>query len=262
MNEIPFFYEANRDNDDYFCVSETYCDAHFHRSIEMLYCIKGEIEIVINGNEYTLLNGDLLFLPPMTVHKYIRRRGNIGVCSVMPIVYGEIYENAANGRIPGSFIFRKSKFTDDIYYHIKMLENASPALKNGIYCYITARVSEEMEFTDNTVPEIKDNFSFKLLSFLELHYNEELTLGSAAKALGYSRCYFSTLIQKNFKTGFSQLIGSARVRKTAAMLCDKPACEVAAAAGFNSVQSYYANFKRTTGITPGEYKKKIFTKNS
>lgn len=261
MNKGAVFYETRRDNTDYFCISETCCDAHFHRSVELLYCIKGKIETVINGREGFVSEGELLFLPPMTVHKYLYGEGNRGLCVVMPMEYGDIYEEAAKGRSVSSFEIKKGSLSEDVYYHMNMLENASPLLKKGIYCYITAKICEEIGFCDDTKKSDCESFSFKLLSFIEGHYNEAVTLGSVARELGYSRCYFSTMVQKSFKTGFPQLLGSVRVRKTAAMLGDLPACEVAAAAGFNNVQSYYDNFKRTLGITPGEYKKKYFQKS-
>ena len=51
------FYETQADLNDYTFIhdfSETDIGAHFHKSIELVYCLNGKTEFFINGKKYLL----------------------------------------------------------------------------------------------------------------------------------------------------------------------------------------------------------------
>ncbi len=246
-------YEHYRDAKEYFKIGINQSRGHFHRAIELIYCLNGPKPVSVEGEEFDLEEGELLFVPPFSNHVYPRDGEHNSLCVVMPVEYTDIYEKETNGKSFKSLVFKDKDFCRDIYETLMKLKDSNNLLVlKGIYSYVLGRLIEKSTLEERE-QNYGDMFAIRVLTYLEKHYTEELSLEMVASALGYSRCYFSALFKKVFHRGFCEYLSMLRVQKSLPLLASIPINEAAFAVGFGSVQNYYTNFKRIMGMTPRVY---------
>ncbi len=246
-------YQMHRDNEEYFRFGRCLSNLHFHRAIELIYCINTPKPIVISGEESTLAEGELLFVPPLEPHIYPAVKTHKALCVVMPIAYSDILEKELADKKFSEFVIKNKDVAADIFTHMCMLENCDmPLLKQSIYTYILAMCIKNLPLVKN-VEKSKTNFSAEVLIYIQKHYPEKLTSKSLSKALGYNPCYFSSLFNQNFKCSFNSYLNIVRINKAISMLGKYPTAEIAEKVGFSNMQSFYQNFKKLTGTSPSEY---------
>ena len=248
-------YQLHRDNEEYFRFGRCLSNLHFHRAVEIIYCIENPKPCVVGGEEFTLDVGELLFVPPLVPHIYPVVKPHRSRCVVMPVSYSDVLVKYTKEKSFAEVVIRDKALAKDIFDHLCMLENCDmPLLKQSIYSYTLARIITHLPLTK--ADSRKEDFSVKVLMYIEKHYKEKLTSKTAAEAIGYNHCYFSTLFGKNFRASFSSYLNMVRINKAIPLLQTKTAAEAAEEVGFASLQSFYQNFKKVTGKTPLEYVKK------
>ena len=100
------------------------------------------------------------------------------------------------------------------------------------------------------------NFINNVLSFIDEHFNEDLSLNDIALEFGYSKYHFSNLFNKYFKSNLKFYINQVRITKATTLLRKHSLSEVSNMCGYNNLQSFFYNFKKITGETPKNYKNK------
>lgn len=248
-------YQLHRDNEEYFRFGRCLGNLHFHRSIELIYCIKSPKPVIVGSKETMLEEGELLFVPPLVSHVYPTVHNHRSLCIVMPVAYSDILKQQIDGKEFKEYIIRDKAITADIFTHMCMLENCDmPLLKQSLYTYILATCIKNLPLGDMNGKE-KAEFSVEVLIYIEKNYDKKLTSESVAKALGYTPCYFSSLFNQNFKSSFNSYLSSVRIAKAITLLGKHSISEISEKVGFSNMQSFYQNFKKVTGTSPAKYKK-------
>lgn len=249
-------YEHYRDVEEYFNISRTVSRGHFHRAIEVVYCLKLDKPVIINGEEFLLKESELLFVPPFSTHVFPRIEEHSSLCVVFPLMYTDVFESNTNNMQFESIIFSDEEAALDIYNMLLKLKGTkNPLTRKGIYSYCLGKMIESGKLVEKEQKR-EDLFAINALTFLEKNYSSDISLESAAGALGYSRCYFSALFKKFFHKGFAEYLAMLRVKKSLALLENNPINIAAYTVGFKSLQNYYQNFKKVMGTTPAEYSSK------
>lgn len=99
----------------------------------------------------------------------------------------------------------------------------------------------------------------------KLYQDEDLSLPSFAKMVGISEHQLSELLNKEVKKNFTLYINEFRVREAESILLTEPDGNILAIAykvGFNSKSAFYKTFRKVTGISPTEYRRKKSTMRS
>lgn len=246
-------YEHYRDNEEYFHLGKCISHGHFHRAIELVYCLREPKAVVIDGKAMTVNEGELLFVPPFSTHVFKATETHRALCVVLPTACTDMFEKQTNERIFKDLVFTNTTVARDIYEHLLLLQNTqNPLLREGVYHYVLGMLIENGTLIENLRKQEAD-FAIRILTYLEKHSAEKLTLETVSAALGYNRCYFSTVFKRNFHTGFCDYLAMFRVNNSLHLLESLPIGEVAYAVGFGSLQSYYTNFKKIMGTTPAAY---------
>ena len=250
---IRMEYEHYRDSEEYFRLGKNTSNIHFHRSIELLYCMEHAKTVYLDGEERTVQKGELLVVPRFLVHYVPRPEYYQSLSVVMPVQYTDIFQQQAGGRWFHDFVFSDKQLTEDICQHLLRLQHAvNPLLRRGIYHYVLGVLLENGTLIRQEQKQSND-FAQRTLTYLENHYAEKLSLETVADALGYNRCYFSTLFKKTFHAGFCDYLSMLRINKSLTLLQNQSISDAAFAVGFGSVQNYYTNFKRIYGMPPAAY---------
>lgn len=97
----------------------------------------------------------------------------------------------------------------------------------------------------------------KLVDYIEIHIEEDLSLDKIAKALNYSKFYLIRTFHKETKGTIYQYIQSRRLTLAAKKLVEtkKPIIEIAYEAQYHSQQAFSFAFHNLYGCTPKVYRK-------
>lgn len=93
-------------------------------------------------------------------------------------------------------------------------------------------------------------------TYIGKNYQNDISMQSAAQAMGYSEAYFCTLFKQCFHTNFSAYLNTYRIGKAKDMIADSRISikDISLACGYSD-SSYFARvFKRITGQTPSDYR--------
>ena len=188
-------------------------------------------------------------------------------------LWGRSFDRLSNGN------------TNFCFQHSPNFENCIPAERAGqirkLFLAITAEFAEKRnEYTlqiksllnmiiielirnfgyfDGALPVSKDKSRLirKAAEYIDAHFQENLTLESLARLLGLTPNYFSSLFSKVSGIKLWDYINSRRIEAAMQLLKNESnlnIIEIAAQCGFNNTANFNKAFKKTVGITPGEYR--------
>ncbi|OHD66857.1 MAG: hypothetical protein A2176_12370 [Spirochaetes bacterium RBG_13_51_14] len=102
----------------------------------------------------------------------------------------------------------------------------------------------------------------QLIAMMEgekLYCDEELTLPKLSEALGVTQHQLSQFLNQHYNKNFNNFVNGYRIDEAKKLLIDEPernTLSIALAVGFNSYSAFHSAFRRTTGVSPAEYRKK------
>ena len=139
----------------------------------------------------------------------------------------------------------------------------------GFICYlnpevmVTVRESAKYVNSSLTIQQVK-TLGLSLISVMEkkqLFLNQELKPQELADEIGVSTTNLSRIISEGLNTNFYNLTNEHRVKKAKELLVSKEysnakLLHIAFDSGFSNKSSFIRNFKRVTGMSPREFRKK------
>ncbi len=122
------------------------------------------------------------------------------------------------------------------------------------------RLVREFHYLDPSAPHrVNPRNLQQILTYIDEHFTERLTLEELSALAGMSPNYFSSYFKKLSGIHLWDYISSKRVDLAARMIRDqeneKNMLEIATLTGFNNTANFNKIFKRITGMTPSEYRK-------
>lgn len=104
----------------------------------------------------------------------------------------------------------------------------------------------------------------KILVKKEQYLNPSINLETLAKKIDISKSHLSRIINSELGLSFTDYLNSLRVEKAKEFIENShfshyTLSAIGLEAGFNSKSTFYKAFKKNTGFTPSEYKKRIKT---
>lgn len=134
-----------------------------------------------------------------------------------------------------------------------MLSDDSVALREKAFS-ISVRMIDEL---DIRYQKQKNRYIAMAKKYIADNYmDQDLSQSVVADAVGTSASYLSKMFAANLEVSFSSYLSQYRVRKSCELLqaTSLPVKEIAWQTGFNSVQNYIRVFRKTMGMTPGQYR--------
>ena len=108
-----------------------------------------------------------------------------------------------------------------------------------------------------SAPTDKNRIIRKATEYIDMHFQENLTLETLAGLSGLTPNYFSSLFSKVSGIKLWDYINSRRIEAAMQLLKNESnlnIIEIASKCGFNNTANFNKAFKKTVGITPGEYR--------
>jgi AraC-like DNA-binding protein len=91
--------------------------------------------------------------------------------------------------------------------------------------------------------------------FIDAHFDEPINLDAIADEAYFSKFHFIRIFKKTYRQTPHQYLVFVRLEKAKMLLQSAiPITEACYACGFESIPSFTTLFKKTTGLTPSEYR--------
>lgn len=131
------------------------------------------------------------------------------------------------------------------------------------FSYMVLLKENEEQAEENTERDISSEMLGRKIDALmkekKLYLEKGLKIGDVAAAVGSCRTYVSNYINDTKGESFSDYINRLRIEDAKSCLdkgSDVKIVALVETLGFSSEQSFYRNFKKFTGMTPSEWKKR------
>lgn len=255
-----------QDKPGYRCITKL----HWHKEIELIYMMKGQLNIKVNGiekiikdNQLFLCNSEVIHVQDVKDQEMINRYLVVLISydfikKFFPDIHKYVFDTDKNKKAAEEIISamkrlveleeNKTDFSDILEYQ--------EILKICHILFSSCAVEKQHNFTMKT----PNNFSYakKVIEYVGLHYKEEITLESMAEFAGLSPTYFSKYFKNITGTSFTKYLNGVRLEYAIKDLITKnvSVTEAGLNNGFPNVKSFITNCKKASGLTPAQYRLK------
>lgn len=247
---------------------------HWHNEIEIVYMVKGEMNVNLGGQIKTIRDGELYFANSEELHRtwtpeYIDI--NYYIVILMSFDFMKNYYKKIDGMYfdvnenPDA----QHKLAEIIKNMVPVVENRPPffelTLNSQVSNIYQILLSECMQPKKNTLPSFDGpNFSYakQAIEYIAENFKKDITLKEIASVVGVTPTYFSNYFKSITEFTFIQYLNGVRLEHALRDIIhsDISVKDSAQENGFPNVKSFITQCKKVYGCTPTEYKNK--TKNS
>ncbi len=243
-----------------------YSSLHYHNEIELYLLLRGRIKYFVDNKTFKLREGDLIIIPKGILHStdsedclYNERlllslEEKHYYSDVVPCIKELCAENIIH--IPKE----NQPLIENMFYKIEAeyrnnRKNKDLMLKfyiSELLVYLHRYRQKNIGLAENT-----DLLMQSIAEYINLNYENELSLKILSKKFCMSESYISRRFKEALGTCISEYINYVRITNAEKLLKTEklPITEIALRCGFND-SSYFAGvFKKLKGITPYKYLK-------
>ena len=266
----------------YHCiVPDTYTELslHWHEEMEITLIREGMSDYRVGQEAFRASSGDLILVPPVTLHSAMELPGEIMVSDSLvfhldylgasgqdlsasaylrPLLHGHlktavrICENDPDYEaIRDTFLLAHRCFTNrEKFYELHLKD----LLLRLLYLLFSAGYVSDRKAVPadrETRQQLKT-----VLRFIGEHYPEHMTIAELASLLGFSESYFMSFFRRSVGMSCIRYINEVRIRKAAEALENtaRPVMEIAMDSGFDNVSYFNLQVRRRFGMTPREFR--------
>ncbi len=261
---------------------------HLHRSAELIHVVSGRVELTVNSSVSAVNAGESALVLPYRLHSF--ECGEDTICAVHVFSHDcapEFYRLLGN-RSSADPVFVPDADSAACYLrrfgadpsvcashsrevlplgHTFSFGDIQPELtakapeissgtRLGLISALEGILSGFLDKSDLT-DRRDDSLIEKVLSYVGEHSGEDLTLASAAAAIGYEPHYLCRCMKKSIDLNFRSIVNSFRIEQAKELLgsTDIPSTEISHMCGFGSSRTFNRVFRQFTGMSPTDYRK-------
>ena len=249
---------------------------HSHSTFQLVYCTDGIVKIAMLAGEHEIKAGEAIFLNSNVVHQDIVSTGGayysfnfskelvpFGKNLPTEVLLNEFAEN------PGCpcYIFDEKypwmrKILSDCEKLIELEKDKADTYYYEVLHLLTGimlQMLKNLPIPQNMVRNHDEERMQKVLTFIEEHYSENITLARMALAANISKSEMLRLFHRTLECTLYQYLMAFRLRKASELL-QKTALsigEISSEVGITNQSQFGSHFKKLTGYTPSEYRKRF-----
>jgi AraC-like DNA-binding protein len=230
--------------------------SHLHRGFELLFLVDGEMEVIIRQKSYQLKTGQFLLILPYEIHSFsTKSHSRANICIFSPDYVPTFQRMIENSSLENP-VFNLSKEANTLISRTLFKENSNLLEQKACLYLLLAELMGQTSLIkgDKQDPDLLH----KLLTHVQNHFTESISLKSIAGTLGYSYNYLSKYFNTHISMSFVDFLNETRVNYACHLLIytEKNITEIAHLCGYESIRSFNRNFVKIKTCTPKEYREK------
>lgn len=253
----------------YYTDKGRYNPPHWHSAVELIYILNGNGAIIIEGTEYSVVSGEFVIIDSNQIHEI-----RCAKASMMVMIHFSRNSMKNFIRDLDHYRFWCTKGTlqkeqlDDYLFICNMLKELPPLYVTQPVGYklksqaVAMQIFYELtnhfaEYDENVlVPEKNSNQERlgEIITYIEEHHAEQISLESIASHFYLSREYFSRFFKKNMGVTFSRYVNQVRLMHIYHDICNTQdgIMDLAERHGFTNYKLFNRMFHEIYGCTPRE----------
>ena len=278
---MEYNYELININEDLplniFLHKVKYVANHWHDHIEILFVLKGKVDVRIYDKQFTLRQEDLLLININEIHSIQADEDNLLLALQIPISFikGQYKDIEPMTFECKSFMYAgdeqerfnrvRSLLAELMLVHSKGTFGAEISIKIkalllGLIYLLVSNFSYNSEAS-----RISNKYMQRLLritNYMKDNYTKELGLKDIADLEELSVPHVSNFFQKYMGMSFSKYLSQIRMEHSVKeiLLTDLPITQIAMNQGFPNLKSFHKLFKEIFNTTPAQYRKGLLEK--
>ncbi|MDH6364681.1 AraC-like DNA-binding protein [Enterococcus sp. PF1-24] len=244
---------------------------NWHDEIELLWLLKGKIEVNVDGKICTLEAGDLFVInsncghatfatKPDSIAMRLYVSPNFFLSQGVKLNVGTFNLNSNIDRINPQYNNLRADLAN---LQLLILSESSPFQIHALFFRIAESMLHFFETNSIKQPRYsirqKRNFLDHAIQYLEDNFKKELTLEQLAQKCNYSTTYLSKIFKSELGINYYEYLTRCRLQHAIQQLAitDEKIANIAYDNGFNDIKAFNKMFKKHFGTTPSDYRKQI-----
>jgi xylan 1,4-beta-xylosidase len=257
-----------------FLHSVDYVTNHWHDSIELIFVLKGKVNVSVNDKRFDLTEKDVLLINANDIHSIQHQEDNLLLAVQVPIP--ELKENIKDVESYSfscqSFLYDENQ--QDEFNELRALlaqmmwvvnkegEGYELQIKSLYFqlIYLLIKNFKDEHEKDNKISSQKHiERLLRITSYVKENFKQPITLNELSQNEFLSVHYLSKFIQKHLGMAFSKYVDSIRLDHAVKdiVFTDIPLTQIALDSGFASVKAFNRAFKEFYHQTPSEYRRAV-----
>jgi AraC-like DNA-binding protein len=147
---------------------------------------------------------------------------------------------------------------EQIYREYTLREKGSQPLIRAYLVELIIKLFRELERQQPSFTLSHHKLVEQAVSFMQENYKAHINLDDIVSGVFLSKDYFRQIFKKITGTSITSYIQELRIAEACRLLetTHNSSAEIARESGFNDIKFFYQTFKKATGMTPAEYRKK------
>lgn len=151
--------------------------------------------------------------------------------------------------------FDMNEMQQDRYQYFAMINEADNVERVKGYLY--SFLEEVQDLISSQMNDQSQSNMPQLLSYIDQHYNEPISLADLAEHFHFNPSYLSTYFSQHYGIGFNEYLNQIRIEKAKSYLENKHVSisEISGYVGYSDHSYFCKVFKKMTGMSPSKYRK-------
>ena len=246
-------------------------EPHDHSAVEVLLTTEGMVTYTVEDTMYQVRKGEVLIIPPDMLHSLTMEEGSSRwlflfepdvIMTMRDIKAMTMYFNKPFHLRDGSEAHVRIR---DLLIRAKDAYEKRDLMWNTVCysCILRIYATLGQHYLSGIRPRTGDNqrnmdseVINAVMTYINNHYREELTLEDVARFAGFSRYYFSRTFKRQTGYSFKDYLCQKRLQVAMDLLIrtNRSMREVAIESGFGSVATFNRVFREKKGCTPTQYR--------
>ena len=246
---------------------------HWHEEVEIIVIKKGKGIVSVDLTEYEVHTGDVVFVMSGQLHSIHQLGGSTMEYENIlfkPALLKSSGHDVCWAQFISPLFFASSAITPvfrdnhKLETYIQDIDKLCDERHTGyqlavkgylyqiIHLLMTEYTAPPSPFAKKHTDKIKT-----VLSYVDVHYAEEISIENMAKLCFYSKSYFMKFFKESMGISFIAYLNNYRLEIAARMLkaADDNILAISSACGFDNLSYFNRSFKNKYGVTPGKYRK-------
>ncbi|MED3986600.1 helix-turn-helix domain-containing protein [Peribacillus simplex] len=243
---------------------------HIHLGIEILFVIRGEVEVLVNQDSWRLAENDLLLINANDVHTVKGHEDNVVLLLQIPlgsieqlyqdihVCYFDCHSSKEDNGLYLLFDQIRQLLAEILIAHYQEQDGSELEINSLIYKLVTLLIRnfKTTHLGQNRFIEMKDERIRDILTFIEKDYRKQMSFEEIAKRQYLSLYYLSRYFKQAVGVSFPQYVKQIRLKSAVHELLytDHNIMKVSLNNGFPNVKAFNKAFKEMYNQTPAEYR--------
>lgn len=252
----------------------TYYKYNWHRDVELITLLEGEIEVNIHGKSYVMKEKDVMLINSNIGHATMARKPD-SIAMVLhfspeylshwfkeqPIFHLNSVEMACDGKMGAYEGIRQKMIQMTSYMELKSKseEIIYESLFHSIISDLFINFPPHPHETYEALTTSGNEKIIKIIDYINKHFREKITLDVLQEVTGYNKSYISQIIKQDLGINYYEYLTRVRMREAIYALTNtkERISDLAFSNGFSDVKSFNTAFKERFGKSPSEYRKSL-----